>query len=390
MQSPSKHNRSLNNHLNVIEALVFLIPSLAISYLAYQQKISLQPSHFVILAGALALILGGLLFIRSLFAQLQSLHSMLETPRPAASNPDQLTPQLTQQAPQHDYADLSSAFKLMLTQYQQKEAELEAAMKRAESANIAKTRFLATMGHELLTPLGIVMGFADVLRNQTHGALSADQMRFANHIFDNGKQLNNLVQDILTTVRLESDEFKLDLQISNPSLEIARAIEASSATAEAKRIRIEANLPDNLPAFHADPSLVEKLLNKLLGNAIKFSPENGTIQVNASFLSQQHLLEVIPEAKANHGNTDPQPNNARSYLQIEITDEGVGYEESAHDKLFAMFEQGNNSRERPQGGSGIGLAISQQIARLHGGYLWSQSNGAGNGASFFVALPTKP
>ena len=370
----------------VIEALVFLLPSLAIGYLAYQQNVHLESPHFVILAGVLAVILGGLLFVRSLFAQLQALQTMLEDSRPAAPGAQQSElPRVP-----HDYADLYSSFKVLLGQYQHKEAELEATMQRADAANQAKTRFLATMGHELLTPLGIVMGFADVLRNESHGALSDDQLRFANHIFDNGQQLKNLVQDILTSVRLESDEIKLDLQISDPALEIARAIEAASAMADMKHVRVEANLPDDLPTFCADPSLVDKLLNKLLGNAIKFSPENGTIQVNASFLSEQELLEVLPKGSPTDDTNNPQPVTGHNYLQIEITDEGEGYEEATRTQMFALFEQGNNSRERPQSGSGIGLAMSQQIARLHGGYVWSKSHGEGKGASFFVALPSMP
>ncbi len=392
-------NQSRQRHLVVIEALVFLLPSLALGYLAYQQNISLTRADFVILACVLIVVLGGLLFVRALFNQVQGLHNILK--QSVSQSSDSNSTRINS-----DYADLQSSFKSLLEQYQKKEKELEesnkelrsqivtrlkieddlkSAKRRAESANEAKTRFLATMGHELLTPLGIITGFSDVLRSGSNGPLTEDQLRFSSLIFENGQQLKNLVQDILMSIRLESDDFSLDLQQCSIGQEINSVIEGSRAQADDKCISFEVNSEPELPAISIDPSLFTKLVTNLLSNAIKFSPKNSVISLNTITTDFTKLQESLPPALLDSDTRD----RSRKYLQLEVSDQGDGHDDSDQQRIFSLFEQGNNTRERPKSGSGIGLAICARIARLHDGYLWSKSRGCGNGSSFFVALPVE-
>ncbi|MEX2469674.1 MAG: HAMP domain-containing sensor histidine kinase [Pseudohongiellaceae bacterium] len=263
------------------------------------------------------------------------------------------------------------------------EKRLAIAKQQAESTNHAKSRFLANMGHELLTPLGVVIGFADVLMSESHGPLNAEQARFSRHILGGGRQLETLVQNVLMTVRLEADDIALDLQDCDAGAELTRALLLVRETAAAKSIGVEREIADDLPALRVDPGLLEKLFLCLLGNAIKFSSENSKVCVKARKISDRDLLSMTPDTLEL---TDKQKGTPE-YLLIEVSDQGRGHDHTVSQKMFSLFEQGDNSRERNTGGAGLGLTMSQRIVALHQGFLWAESDGQGMGSAFFVALP---
>jgi len=266
------------------------------------------------------------------------------------------------------------------------EARLGVAKQQAEAASYAKSRFLANMGHELLTPLGVVIGFADVLLSESHGPLNAEQSRFSSHILSSGRQLKALVQDILTTVRLEADDVQLDLQDCDAAAELSRALFTMQGTAAARSITLRQELAADLPPLRVDPGLLEKLLTSLLGNAIKFSPEHSEVCVRAQKIGNRDLISLTPGELELSDRQKSTPN----FLLIEVSDQGRGYDHAVSQRMFSLFEQGDNSRERGAGGSGLGLTMGQRIVTLHEGFLWADSRGRDRGSSFFVALPESP
>ncbi len=266
----------------------------------------------------------------------------------------------------------------------EKQQELEHEKKIAaqlKEADRIKDEFLANTSHELRTPLNGIIGIAESLVDGATGVLSKATQSNLEMIVSSGRRLLSLVNDILDFSKLKKTDFDLQLKtvdictISNVVLQLSQPLIGQ------KKVQLVNAIASELPPINADENRVQQILYNLVGNAIKFT-DSGTITVSA---------EVIMA----HGSTDNEKWNQDSgqcpipdsQLAITVSDTGIGIPTEKLDRIFEAFEQADGSTGRIYGGTGLGLAVTQQLVNLHGGQMRVQSQ-VGVGSHFTFTLPT--
>lgn len=234
-----------------------------------------------------------------------------------------------------------------------------AARESAEAANRLKDQFLATVSHELRTPMNAILGWADMLRL---GTLPDDRRaRACEAIFNNAVRQARLIDELLDMARIVAGKLQLECATIDPREIAASALETVQMSAEAKRIRIEMDVDPTFDALHADGTRLGQVLWNLLANAIKFTPEGGSV----------HLRMARRDA----------------WGEIVVSDSGMGIPGDFLPSVFEPFRQADGSVTREHDGLGLGLAIVQQVVVAHRGTIEVDSAGPGRGATFTVRLP---
>lgn len=231
----------------------------------------------------------------------------------------------------------------------------------AEMANVSKSRFLANMSHEIRTPMNAIMGFSDILAEESPTKM---QKRYIDIIRSSSKHLLLVIDDILDFSKIEAG--KLDIEPRDCSMEqILFAIESMMhSLAKEKGLKFDIRENGRLPAnIHTDPDRLQQCLVNLTNNAIKFTMQ-GHVYLNIS-------LE----------NRSGQP-----YIRFDVEDSGIGIPANMQDKIFDSFTQADESHTRKYGGTGLGLAITSQLAELLGGELTLTSQ-EGKGSVFSLVIP---
>jgi PAS domain S-box-containing protein len=239
-----------------------------------------------------------------------------------------------------------------------KEAEL-ARLAAAEEAGRLKDEFLATLSHELRTPLHAMLGWVQMLQD---GAIAPDRARAALDVIARNARLQaQLVEDILDVSRIITG--KLDLERAPLLVEalVEAAVHAVEPSARAKALGVTCTVAEGLPAIEGDQRRLQQVLGNILSNAVKFTPEGGTIDVRA-FADE-------------HG------------VAIEVRDSGAGIPEAFLPHVFERFRQGESGSRRKHGGLGLGLAIARHLVERHGGAIVVESEGVDRGTTVRLRLP---
>jgi PAS domain S-box-containing protein len=233
------------------------------------------------------------------------------------------------------------------------------ARSEVERASRLKDEFLATLSHELRTPLNAVLGWANILRI---GKLQDEELNHGLDIIErNARVQAQIIEDLLDMSRIISGKVRLDVQrIELPAL-LSESIETLRATAEAKGVRLQAEMDPFVGSISGDPNRLQQVFWNLIHNAIKFTPEGGKVQV------------VLKRLK--------------SHAMVSIIDTGEGIAPEFLPYIFDRFKQGDASTTRRHGGLGLGLSIVKQLVELHGGNVSVKSGGIEQGATFTVRLP---
>ncbi len=247
-----------------------------------------------------------------------------------------------------------------ITERKELEKSLLKAKKAAEAANRAKSGFIANMSHELRTPLNSVIGFSDLLLEGTFGTLNGKQAKYINNILNSGKNLLEIINNLLDISKLETGESSLDYE----ELDLAPFIEEVRTSilplASSKKITIESDFDPALGNVRADRAKLKHVLYNLLSNAVKFTPREGKINVDT-----RKKDEVA---------------------EIRITDNGISIPVESQKKIFQPFVQGDSFSSKEYGGVGLGLYIVKNFVELHGGEVWVSSE-PGKGSTFTFTLP---
>ena len=246
------------------------------------------------------------------------------------------------------------------TEQKQSELDLIEAKQAAEAANVAKSRFLATISHEVRTPMNGVLGMLELLQKT---ALSDKQRSFTENALRSGKSLLTLINDILDFSKIESNKLKLEHVPFNIKDTIDDALRIVTEDAKRKQLNLVTEIPDINPHLIGDEQRLRQILINLIGNAVKFT-ENGEVAVRVS--------------KTAEYKTGVQ-------LKFEISDTGIGITPEALPHIFNDFTQQDGSTTRRFGGTGLGLAITKQLVNLMGGEIYAESTPY-KGSSFWITL----
>ena len=241
------------------------------------------------------------------------------------------------------------------TEMRANETMLRESRDRAEAGDRAKSQFLATMSHEVRTPLNGIVGFTNLLLETS---LSAEQHEYMETIRSSGEALIQLTDDILDFARIESGNLKLDYQPCDPRESVEEALDLLASRAGTKRVELLHWVDESVPEFvRTDPGRLRQVLINLVNNAVKFT-EVGEIAVTLSAARISAATDT---------------NAAMWELKYTVRDTGIGIEKKKYDRLFRPFSQVEDSSTRRYGGTGLGLAISRNLVELMGGEISLES-----------------
>ncbi|MBC1239381.1 response regulator [Nostoc sp. 2RC] len=235
----------------------------------------------------------------------------------------------------------------------------KSARAEAEAANRIKDEFLAVLSHELRSPLNPILGWAKLLQSRKFPDTALKKALLT--IERNAKLQAQLIEDLLDVSRILQGKLNLKMASVDLVSTIEAAMETVRLAAEAKSIHIQTTLDPSVGSVLGDPARLQQVVWNLLSNAVKFTPTGGRVHVR---------LECVD-----------------ADVQITVTDTGKGISQDFLPHVFDYFCQDDNTTTRKFGGLGLGLAIARHLVEMHGGIIWVQSPGEGEGATFTVSLP---
>jgi len=230
-------------------------------------------------------------------------------------------------------------------------------------SNRLKSEFIANVSHELRTPLGLIINFAELLRDalQDPPQDKSRVLRYAGNILRNGRSLLELINDLLDLAKIEAGKIELHVTEFSPLETCQALIDFVQPLADKKRIELHGPTTDDLPKMHSDGGKVKQILYNLLSNAIKFTPEGGTVR-----------LDLGPHDDAS--------------IWISVSDTGPGIPDQQISVIFEKFRQIDSSLTREHSGTGLGLAITKELVSMLGGSITIESE-VDHGSTFTVTLP---
>lgn len=266
----------------------------------------------------------------------------------------------------------------------QRTQELAAAKQKTEQQaerlaelDEAKNRFFAHISHEFRTPLSLILSpLQDAVQKAT-GETITFSGRQVHRMVDSAKRLRRLIDRLLDLATLEAGRMELDRRPGDIASVVERAAEAFRSKAEQKNLTLRVDGPEGRIETKFDPEKVETIVSNLVGNAVKFTPRMGTVVVQIERARRNDVVDA-PEGEALSG-----------AVEIAVSDTGPGIASEEQENLFQRFEQVDNSATREHEGTGLGLALTQQLVDLHGGAITVESV-VGEGSTFTVYLPVVP
>jgi len=230
-----------------------------------------------------------------------------------------------------------------------------------------KTQFLANISHDLRTPLTAVVTHAEILRDGLLGQLSLRQQESVAGIISGGRQLLDMVSEILTYARAAANQLTLTTSRFTVREVIDQVCAVNEPLAVRKGHQVRVDVEPGLPPLRADREKVAHILSNLLANAIDFTPPGGHVWIAA-----------VGQERDPHGPS----------VRVEVGDSGIGIAPEHHELVFREFAQVDATAARTHHGTGLGLAIARKFVELHHGEIWLES-ALGKGSRFYFTLPVR-
>jgi PAS domain S-box-containing protein len=264
------------------------------------------------------------------------------------------------------------------------ERALEEKNVELEHANRMKSEFLATMSHELRTPLNAIIGFSEALKDGLMGPMSDTQTGYIGDIFTSGLHLLSLINDILDLTKVEAGMMTLELEVVDLGRLLKDSLSIVKDKAAAQHIALSLDAEEALGTSQLDARKTKQIVYNLLSNAVKFTGDGGRVTLQARRVPRAQVGR-LPGAWPTHGFPFA-PNAHDEFLEIRVTDTGIGLSAFDMTRLFQAFSQIDSSLARRFAGTGLGLAMVKQLSELQGGTV-AVSSAEGVGACFAVWLP---
>lgn len=231
----------------------------------------------------------------------------------------------------------------LIGELEQEKARSDEARKRAEDANLAKSRFLATMSHELRTPLNAILGFSEVMKAELFGPHAIPQYKeYSNDIHSSGEHLLSLINEVLDLSRIEAGRYTLTEEAIDLSGLVEDCRHMLDIRARKRDLKVRESYEPHLPRLWADERAIRQVVLNLLSNAIKFTPQGSEIVIKVGWTS-------------------------RGGQYVSIRDNGAGIPEDEIPLVMETFGRGSQAMKSAEPGTGLGLPIVKGLVELHGG-----------------------
>jgi two-component system, NarL family, sensor histidine kinase BarA len=266
---------------------------------------------------------------------------------------------------------------------EEKNHKLQDAYDRLKELDRLKSNFLATVSHELRTPLTSIIGYSEMLTEGLAGDLSEEQKEFVSTIHGKGEQLLELITGLLDLTKMESGTLSMTKEQVDVSELLRDLVVTMKPSAMKKHVDITETAEAGLPLILGDPTRLNQVLINLAGNALKFTPEGGTIGVSA-----RAVFEAPSASDDDDGDAMMLFTSPIAMLELRVADSGIGIPDAEKTKVFDAFYQIDSSSTRQAGGTGLGLSIVRRIVDAHGGKIRIEDNQP-TGAVIVVTLPVR-
>ncbi len=240
--------------------------------------------------------------------------------------------------------------------------EIEAKNRQLQIASRHKSEFLANMSHELRTPLNAIIGFSEVLIDRIFGDLNAKQTDYLQDILDSGRELLALINEILDLAKVEAGRMELELSVFSLPDTLEHGLTLVREQASRHTISLSLEVAPEIELVEADELKIKRVIVNLVSNAVKFTPDGGSVDVVAR--------------------------RAGEDIHIAVRDTGPGISPEDQERIFEEFQQVGQSSLQQHEGTGLGLALAKRLVELHGGRIWVES-APGAGSTFSFALPQR-
>jgi len=234
-------------------------------------------------------------------------------------------------------------------------------MTKEREIDQAKTEFVSLASHQLRTPLSTVSWYSEMLLTGDVGKLNEGQKKYLEEIYRGNQRMVELVNALLNVSRIELGTFVVEPKLTNIVKLTQSVIEEQKPQINQKKLKFNEQYVDNLPKLNVDPKLLRMVVQNILSNAVKYTPEGGKIELAISLVDKKNI-------------------------QIKISDTGYGIPKNQQDKIFTKLFRADNVREKDTEGTGLGLYIVKSIIEHSGGKVWFEST-ENKGTTFFVTLP---
>lgn len=262
--------------------------------------------------------------------------------------------------------------KLLADRLRASSEEIAAKNQQLEQASLMKSEFLANMSHELRTPLNAIIGFSEILKDGLMGELNDRQSEGINDIFNSGKHLLSLINDILDLSKIEAGKMNVNFEAVSVAPLVQASLQIVREQALMQGLHLSADVQEDLGEAWLDEVKIKQIIYNLLSNAVKFTPEGGKVSIAA------RRVDGLKIAGGRY----------EHYLEISVSDTGIGMSEEEQSRLFRPFTQIDSSLARRHQGTGLGLALVKRMAELHGGSVTLHSE-PNQGSTFTVLLPLR-
>ena len=250
---------------------------------------------------------------------------------------------------------------------------------KLEKLERLKSEFISIVSHELRTPLTSINSALDIILKGTTGEINDATEKFLNLAKRNVTRLSAIIYDLLDLSKIEAGKMEFRFEKTNINLPVELVKNTLESLAKEQNIPIKTELDNNLDFVYIDTQRMEQVITNLVSNAIKFTRENGTIEIKTRKIKAEDI-------KNNSFFVEIPSKLSKEYVEISVKDNGIGIAKENWNKVFEQFKQIENSLSRKVGGSGLGLPIAKRLMDAHKGFIWLDSE-LNKGTTFYLAIP---